>query len=59
MKALIKQLESQLKEYKTLVDKAEKDGVHNLDFEGTEFYGVFLGKKELLEDLIPKLKNLS
>lgn len=56
MKKLIKELEGKLKEYTKLVERAERRS--QLNFEETEDYGVYLGKKELLEDIIFKLKNL-
>lgn len=56
MKKLIKELEGKLKEYTKLVEQAERRS--QLNFEDTESYGVYLGKKELLEDVISKLKAL-
>lgn len=56
MKILIKKLKEDLKEYKNLVAVAKKHGVKNLDREQLEYYGAYLGKMELLEDIIPKLE---
>ena len=55
MKELITDLKSRLVEYTKLVSSTDFD---NLNYEDTETYGVYLGKKELLEELIPKLENL-
>jgi hypothetical protein len=59
MDKLIKKLESQLAEYTKLVNEAEAKGLENLDLGDTETYGVYLGKKELLEELIPTLQKLA
>jgi len=56
MKELIADLKGRLVEYTKLVSSTDFD---NLNYEDTESYGVYLGKKELLEELIPKLKNLN
>ena len=59
MKQLIKELKSQLKEYKKLVVGMQKRGLDGLSYEDTETYGVFLGKVEVLEMMIPKLEDLN
>ena len=59
MDKLIKRLEEQLAEYTELVTNYEAKGLDNLDLGDTETYGVYLGKKELLEDLIPTLQKLA
>lgn len=59
MKQLIKELKSQLKEYKKLVAGMQKRGLDSLSYEDTETYGVFLGKVEVLEMMIPKLEDLN
>lgn len=58
MENLLKELKNQLIEYTKLCNITESRGIENLDFDETETYGVFLGKKELLEELIPKLEKL-
>ena len=58
MKQLIASLKKQLKGYQKLVSMYEKRGLENLDYEETEFYGAYLGKVELLQDLIPRLEKL-
>ena len=57
MKELIKDLENKLKEYQNLV-KGMEENVISFDYEDTETYGVFVGKVEMLEYVISKLKNL-
>jgi hypothetical protein len=57
MKELIKDLENKLKEYQNLVKDMEEN-VISFDYEDTETYGVFVGKVEMLEYVISKLKNL-
>jgi hypothetical protein len=59
MRELINDLKEQLSEYTKLVEEAEAKGFYGASFEETETYGVFLGKKELLEDLIPKLEKFT
>jgi hypothetical protein len=56
MKELIADLKGRLIEYTKLVSSTDVD---NLNYEDTESYGVYLGKKELLEELIPKLEKLN
>ncbi len=58
MDKLIAQLKKDLKNYESLVATAEKHGIERLDSEQIEFYGAYLGKAELLKDLIPKLQKL-
>ena len=58
MKQLIKELKEQLKEYQQLVNEYEERGIDNLDYEDTEYYGVYVGKVEILNEVITKLENL-
>jgi hypothetical protein len=58
MKELIRDLKEKLNTYTQLVRESESKGLETLNFEETETYGVYLGKKEILEDLIPKLESL-
>ncbi len=58
MKELIKDLENKLKEYQNLVKGMEESDIVIFDYEDTETYGVFVGKVEMLEYVISKLKNL-
>lgn len=57
MKELIKDLENKLKEYQTLV-KGMEESVISFDYEDSEIYGVFVGKVEMLEYVIEKLKTI-
>jgi hypothetical protein len=57
MKELINDLKEQLNTYTQLVQEYESNGLETLNFGETENYGTYLGKKELLEDLIPKLEK--
>lgn len=57
MKKLIKELKEKLEEVTELCEELESQG--SLNYEDTENYGVYLGKKELLEDLIPQLEKLN
>ena len=57
MKQLIRQLKKELKQYKKIVRLYSKRAEEQyLDMEEMEYYGAYLGKVELLEDLIPKLE---
>ena len=58
MKHYINELKVKLVEYTELCNTYEKNGIENLDFEETETYGVYLGKKELLEEIIPNLEKI-
>lgn len=58
MKKVIKSFKDQLKEYQGLVADFEAKGIENLDYTDTEEYGVYKGKAEILEDLIPKLEAM-
>lgn len=53
---LIKELDAQEKEYEALCKGYEKR--NNLDFEQTEDYGVFTGKKEKVSEIKTKLLNI-
>jgi hypothetical protein len=57
MKELIKDLENKLKEYQNLV-KGMEESVISFDYEDSETYGVFVGKAEMLEYVIEKLKTI-
>jgi hypothetical protein len=54
MENLIKELKEQLEGYSKIID----DTPNVMNYEDTESYGFFLGKKELLEELIPKLEKM-
>lgn len=58
MKKVIKSFKKQLEEYQSLVKEFEAKGIENLDYTDTEEYGVYKGKAEILEDLIPKLEAM-
>jgi hypothetical protein len=45
------------KAYAKIVKSFEKNGICNLDLEETEYYGAYLGKVELCEDLLQTLKS--
>jgi hypothetical protein len=57
MKHYINDLKVKLVEYTELCNTYEENGIENLDFEKTETYGFYLGKKELLEEIIPNLEK--
>jgi hypothetical protein len=54
MENLIKELKERLDEYSNIIDNTPDV----MNYEDTESYGFFLGKKELLEELIPKLETM-
>ena len=58
MKEIIKDLKGRLVEYNNLVQQSESIGLDNLNYEETESYGVYVGKVEILEELIPKLEKI-
>lgn len=58
MKELIAKYKTQLEEYNQLVADMEARGIENLSYEETEDYGVYKGKAEMLEQVIPDLENL-
>lgn len=58
MNHYINDLKVKLAEYTKLCNTYEKNGIENLDYEETETYGVYLGKKELLEEIIPNLERI-
>ena len=58
MKEIIKYLKGRLVEYNNLVQQSESIGLDNLNYEETESYGVYVGKVEILEELIPKLEKI-
>ena len=58
MNELIKRYKKQLDDYRKLVKRYEDRGLDNLDFEDTEYYGAYLGKVEILEEIIKDLTIL-
>ena len=58
MKHYINDLKVKLVEYTELCNTYEKNGIENLGYGETETYGVYLGKKELLEEIIPNLEKI-
>ena len=52
------ELESKEKEYKKLSTDLEEKGLHKLDFEETENYGVYTGKAEILSEMKTKLLTI-
>jgi hypothetical protein len=58
MRELINDLKNRLVEYTQLVKESESKGLETLNSEETEYYGAYLGKKELLEELVPKLESI-
>ena len=58
MKHYINDLKVRLEEYTEICNTYEKNGIENLDYEETETYGICLGKKELLEEIIPNLEKI-
>jgi hypothetical protein len=58
MNELIEKYKKQLADYRKLVKQYEDKGLDNLDFEDTEYYGAYLGKTEVLEEIIKDLTIL-
>lgn len=58
MNELIEKYKKQLADYRELVKEYEDRGLDNLDFEDTEYYGAYLGKVEILEEIIKDLTIL-
>lgn len=54
----INDLKIKLAEYTELCNTYEKNGIENLGYDETETYGVYLGKKELLEEILEKIHSL-
>ena len=52
---LKKELTMLKKEYSKLVERYEKNGLESLDYEDLEYYGAYLGKKEMCEYLLEKI----
>jgi hypothetical protein len=52
---LKKELTKLKKEYSKLVKWFEKNGLENIDYESVEYYGAYLGKKEMCEYLLEKI----
>lgn len=57
LSTLIKELSENKEEYDALVEDYEKKGTDNLNYEETEYYGAYLGKIEILENILIKLKK--
>ena len=53
---LKKELTELKKGYTKLVKAFEKNGRENIDYESVEYYGAYLGKVELCEYLLEKIK---
>ena len=58
MNELIEKYKKQLADYRELVKEYEDRGLENLDFEDTEYYGAYLGKVEIIEEIIKDLTIL-
>lgn len=58
MNELIKKYKKQLADYRKMVAEYEERGLENLDSEETEYYGAYLGKTEVLEEIIKDLTIL-
>lgn len=56
MKELIKKYKALISKYQKLISKYEKRGLENLDSEEIEYYGAYLGKVEILQEVINDLK---
>ena len=52
---LVSKYKKELADYRKLVKDYEEKGLDNLDFEDTEYYGAYLGKTEVLEEVIKDL----
>lgn len=52
---LVAKYKKELADYRKLVKDYEEKGLDNLDFEDTEYYGAYLGKTEVLEEVIKDL----
>lgn len=57
MKELKKELTKLKKGYAKLVKAFEKNGRENIDYESVEYYGAYLGKVELCEDLLKMISK--
>lgn len=55
---LVAKYKKELAGYRKLVKEYEDRGLENLDFEDTEYYGAYLGKTEILEEVIKDLTVL-
>ena len=55
---LIKKYKKELEDYRKFVQDYEDKGLDNLDSEQIEYYGAYLGKTEVLEDIIKDLTIL-
>jgi len=63
MKNQIKNLIDQLKVDEAFYDKkiseSEEQGIENLSYQDTELFGIYKGKKEVLNDVINQLLNIT
>ena len=55
MQDLLKKYKTLLSGYRKLVEEYESKGLENLDSEETEYYGAYLGKVEMCEEIIRDL----
>jgi hypothetical protein len=55
---LIKKYKKELEDYRKFVSEYEAKGTVNFGFQETENYGAYLGKTEVLEDIIKDLTIL-
>ena len=55
---LIKKYKKELEDYRKFVQDYEDKGLDNHDSEQIEYYGAYLGKTEVLEDIIKDLTIL-
>jgi hypothetical protein len=58
MNELLQQWRKDLDGYRQKIEEYQAKGIENLDYEDTEFYGAYLGKEELLTEIISKLESL-
>lgn len=58
MKELIEKYRKQIEGYQKLIYDYENRGIENLDGEEIEYYGAYLGKVEILENVIEDLLKL-
>ena len=58
LESYINELKREMKEYRSLTEKPESEGLDNLNHEESETYGVFRGKFEALEMVIKRLKKI-
>lgn len=58
MRAFINDLKGRLNTYTQLVQESEAKGFYGASFDEIETHGTHIGKKEMLEEIIPKLESL-